>query len=99
MSRPTAGGSATVNGVLYQMLCSLLRAVKVYTQAPERSPQDGAFTQAVLILEPRQGGGDVQERRGRSRVVEQIKARPDGGAWSLREVVEEVLPDLYLAWN
>lgn len=97
MNSPPAGGPATVYGVLYQMLWSLLRALKVNVRQCHRSPTDDRIERATLILEPRGGGGDVQERTGRRRIVEQLKAKSAGGTWSFREVVEEVLPDLYLA--
>jgi hypothetical protein len=97
MILPPAGGPATIYGVLYQMLWSLLRALKMNVRECHRSPTDNKIDSAILVLEPRGGGGDVQERSGRRRIVEQLKAKAAGGTWSLREVVEEVLPDLYLA--
>jgi hypothetical protein len=97
MSSPPRGGSATVNGILYQMLWSLLRALKMHIRECDRSPLDNSIERAVLILEPSQGGGDVQEWAGRRRIVEQLKAKSGGGTWSLTDVVKEVLPDLYLA--
>jgi hypothetical protein len=97
MTSPPSGGPATINGVLYQMLWSLLRALKMQVRECDRSPTDGAVERAVLVLEPREGGGDVQERTGPRRIVEQLKAKAGGGTWSLTAVVKDVLPDLYLA--
>jgi hypothetical protein len=97
LSSPPRGGPATVNGIVYQMLWSLMRALSMHVRECDRSPGDNSVERAVLILEPRGGGGDVQQRAGRRRVVEQLKAKSDGGTWSLTDVVKEVLPDLYLA--
>ncbi|MDA0831650.1 MAG: HEAT repeat domain-containing protein [Planctomycetota bacterium] len=62
--------------------------------APISSSQPEAFT---IVLEPRDGGGDLQLHQASGRIVEQIKARSDGGTWSLREIIEDVFPDLFLA--
>lgn len=97
MTSPPRGGSATINGIVYQMLWSLLRALRMYVRECDRSATDDSVERAVLILEPHEGGGDVQERGGRRRVVEQLKTKSGGDTWSLAEVVQEVLPDLYLA--
>jgi hypothetical protein len=98
MARPAAGGRANINGVIYQMLWSLLRAVSLYTKDRQDAP-DGTIQRAVLILEPLGGGGDLQEERGAARSVEQLKACAGDATWSLRKVVEEVFPDLYLAYD
>ncbi len=97
MSKTAAGGAATVNGVIYQMLWALLRAARLNALRFDRPADDAPLEGAVLVLEPRGGGGDVQEVAGGRRVVEQLKAKSGGGTWSLREVVEDVLPDLFLA--
>lgn len=90
------GGSGTINGVVYQLLWSLLRVVKVRVIEPVRA--DTLSPESVtLILEPHGGGGDLQLKRRCRLVVEQVKSRSGGGTWSLREVVEDVLPDLFLA--
>lgn len=90
------GGSGTINGVVYQLLWSLLRVVKLRVAGPVRAgtvPPESV----TLVLEPHGGGGDLQLKRRGSLVVEQVKSRCGGGTWSLREVVEDVLPDLFLA--
>ena len=91
-----AGGSATINGVLYQLLWSLLRASRARFDSPV-TDDDGTLNQVTLVLEPVGGGGDLVVAEGRRKTAEQLKARPDGSTWSLREVVESVIPDLYLA--
>lgn len=91
-----AGGSATVNGVLYQMLWTLLRASRA-TLAKSPLVENDELQEVTIVLEPAGGGGDLVARSAGKRSVEQIKARPDGRAWSLREVVAKVIPDLYLA--
>jgi hypothetical protein len=92
-----AGGPATINGVLFQLLWSLLRAARLSLSECDRDEETDQLRSAILILEPLSGGGDLQEIRHGGRIVEQVKARTGGTTWSLREVVEEVLPDLYCA--
>jgi hypothetical protein len=92
-----AGGPSTINGVLYQMLWSLLRATKLHVSDCSTDSETGAPAKATLTLEPIGGGGDIQEYGALSRLVDQVKSRPSGSTWSLREVVEDVLPDLYRA--
>lgn len=91
-----AGGSATVNGVLYQMLWTLLRASRARLINQTRL-DDGQLQEVTLVLEPSGGGGDLVVETAGMRYVEQLKARSDGSTWSLRDVVEKVIPDLYLA--
>ncbi|MFO0840903.1 MAG: hypothetical protein U0797_00705 [Gemmataceae bacterium] len=98
MSNAPPGGSATINGVLYQMLWSLLRALKVHIEEPRHGP-NFTIEQTRLILEPRQGGGDLQSTRGATRVVEQLKASADDATWALTDVVGAVLTDLYVAFD
>jgi len=90
------GGSSTINGVVYQLLNSLLHVAKLRVATPvtQGTPVPDSVT---VILEPRGGGGDLQLKCDSTFVVEQIKARSDGSTWSLREVIEDVLPDLFLA--
>ncbi len=91
-----AGGSATINGVLYQMLWTLLRASRARLVKPTLF-ENSQLKEVTLVLEPGGGGGDLVVKAKERRSVEQLKARPDGSTWSLREVVEKVIPDLYLA--
>jgi hypothetical protein len=96
MAKVPPGGPATINGVLYQMLWSLLRAVKLQTREYV-ADAFGQPSRAILILEPIGGGGDLQRVEGPKRAVEQLKADSSRGTWSLTDVVRDVLPDLYLA--
>ena len=92
---PTAGGPATLYGVLYQILGSIDWAGRLRLRITGDSPE--AVSQALLVIEPSGGGGDIQIRQSHKRVVEQWKAKGDHGTWSFTEFVEKVLPDLYLA--
>ena len=91
-----SGGSGTINGVVYQLLWTLLRVagLRVATSVRAGKTQPESVT---VIVEPHGGGGDLQLKGSSSLVVEQIKARSGGGPWSLRNVIEDVLPDLFLA--
>ena len=91
------GGPATNDGIVYQMLWSLLRTSRLRIGDQTRHAATGELTAALLVLEPIGGGGDLVLQTPVSKVVEQLKTRSDAGTWSLREVVESVLPDLYLA--
>lgn len=96
MSTVPRGGAATINGVLYQMLWSLFQ-VATLRVSDFSQDSDDAIAAATLILEPVPGGGDLQLHAGDGVVVEQVKSRGGNGTWSLKEVVESVLPDLMLA--
>lgn len=91
MSEP--GGSATINGVLYQLLGSLDHAM-TGLRCADASVANPDIT---LILEPAGGGGDLQLQAPARLTVEQWKARGSRGAWSLQSVIDDVLPDLFLA--
>ena len=91
------GGPGTINGVLYQMLWSLFRSASLHVSGCTVAEDSGEITRGFIRLEPIGGGGDVQELLENRRIVAQLKARPDQRSWSLREVVEDVLSDLYLA--
>lgn len=97
MAQVPRGGPATINGVLYQMIWSLLRTSRLRILDCKQAPGGNAIAQAVLVLEPSGGGGDLRLSGPDGVIVEQVKARPGGRPWSLREVVESVLPDLFLA--
>lgn len=94
-SGPPPGGPSTITGITYQMLWCLLRAVQMHVCAVTVDDTRG-MTHAVLRLEPR-NGGDVQEVGEVTRRIVQLKTRSSGGPWSLREMVTDVLPDLYRA--
>ena len=86
------GGSSTLYGVLYQLLGSLHHAV--YLRLQRRRDR---VLGARIVVEPTGGGGDlrIELPHGR-RIVEQWKARTTGKAWSLKEIIDKVFPDLYL---
>jgi len=91
---PPPGGPSTVWGILYQMLWCLLRALRLDVTSVEED-EDGQIRHVVLRLEPR-SGGDVEEL-GPTRRVIQLKTRSGGRTWSLRDVIVDILPDLYKA--
>jgi len=85
-----------VNGVVYQMLWSLLQATRLHIRACEQLDA-ASFARATIVLEPMGGGGDIVVQTDRRRIIQQVKARSGGGTWSLRSIIEEVVPDLYVA--
>ncbi len=97
MCATAAGGASTINGIHYQMLWCLFRVARLHIGSLAYDTTSQEVTQATLRLEPRGGGGDLQEITASRKVVAQLKARSDEGTWSLREIIEQVLPDLYLA--
>tara|TARA_R110002073_G_scaffold328728_4_gene510360 strand:- start:3913 stop:8574 length:4662 start_codon:yes stop_codon:yes gene_type:complete len=88
------GGGSTINGVLYQLLWTLLRVSRLAILDFDAESSD-SVSSAVVIAEP-SDGGDVQID-GNHHEVEQLKARSNGSAWSLQEIVKKVFPDLFLA--
>ena len=93
MSSTQRGGSANISGVVYQTLWCLLRALRIRVNAPLDS---SAETEALLVLEPKGGGGDLRVVSDATE-IEQLKAKSDGGTWSLQKVICDVFPDLFLA--
>ena len=94
-SSGSTGGSLNINGILYQMLWCLLRSLKHVHVDSAKYDASGEIEQCRLILEP--AGGDVQEVSAATRRVVQLKSRPSERPWSLREIIVDVLPDLYRA--
>ncbi|MBI2839444.1 MAG: HEAT repeat domain-containing protein [Acidobacteria bacterium] len=92
---PQSGGSAAIYGILYQILGSIHWAAYLCVDLPVTDT--GEIESTSLILEPRHGGGDIQVQSPHRRIVEQWKAKSSQGTWSLVDLVERVLPDLYLA--
>jgi len=86
-----AGGSATANGILYQILGTLGRAVEISMRGQVVNDE---IKTATLVVEPPRGG-DLQIISGAGRIVEQWKSRAAGTTWSLADVIDDVLPDLY----
>src|SRR4051794_9630797 len=95
MATVPGGGPATINGILYQMLWCLLEAAKIYVEERgfEKDQRTNEIKSAQLLIEPTGGGGDVQKG---TRII-QLKAKSDEGRWPLRNVIEDVFPDLYRA--
>lgn len=91
-----AGGPSTIGGVVYQMLWCLLRLTRYEVRRIDVD-KDAAIGTALLVLEPREGGGDAREVRAARYTVTQLKARSGGGTWSLQEIIKDVLPDLLKA--
>lgn len=86
-----AGGPAAINGFLYQILANLAHVSRA-TLAPSI---DHDSSTVVITLEP--GAGDATILSGQQLLVEQYKTRSGGRTWSLKEVVTEVMPDLFRA--
>lgn len=77
-------------GLLYQVFSSLGRALTVSVQEDRRTAQS-----IVLVVEP--SGGDLVETGLKQRDVYQYKARSSRRPWSLKDLIDKVLPDLYRA--
>ncbi len=77
-------------GLVYQVLSCIDRALVVSTENRGRN-----LKSVTLTVEPQ--GGDLVEADARERHVYQFKARGDRRAWSLNQLIDEVLPDLYRA--
>ena len=91
-----AGGSATINGILYQILGALDWESRITL---DLQLAEGLAPAATLVIEPTGGGGDLQIVFPQKRLVEQWKAKSDAGTWSLNKIIDDVLPDLYRAVN
>ena len=81
-----------MHGVLYQLLWTLDRLAGTQVTFAGQDPKG-----ILVTLEPEGGGGDVQIEDGRCRIVDQVKSRSSDRSWSLGEVIQGVLPDLYRA--
>ncbi len=90
------GGSAMINGVIYQMLWCLLEASRMHVRQSNQGGEGEGLVQATLVLEP-SSGGDAALIRSEDESIVQLKARSDGSAWSLHDLVHDVLSDLYRA--
>ncbi len=86
------GGRATLYGVLYQLLGSLHHVVRLRV----RKQGEATVVGARLVIEPPRGGGDLLIVLPGRRSVEQWKGRTNERAWGLQEILNKVLPDLYL---
>ncbi len=84
------GGAETVGGIWYQGLYIVLQAVERLLAFQDISGP------VQFVAEPRNGGDVRVTNRTRHRVT-QIKKKAGGGSWSLGDVIDEVLPDLFKA--
>lgn len=91
---PAPGGSATIHGLLYQILANLWRVSEIRLDAILDKQE---IRSAGVILEPKGGGGDNRSEGKGVRIIEQYKTRGHNRTWSLRELIEDVLPDLFIA--
>lgn len=88
------GGQLCVRGILQQMLRGLAQGMAL---ALGNGRFDNKMLKSVtLTLEPKDGG-DQQARTDKERVVEQVKIRTTGAAWTVGEIAGDVLPDLLRA--
>ena len=94
MTEETTGGQYCVKGLVQQVLVGLERGVTVVIDHTEH---DGpVLVAATMTLEP-QAGGDHELALPPQRIVEQVKIRTNGKAWTPGEIAEDVLPDLVKA--
>ena len=89
---PEPGGSAAIYGILYQILANLWRVSEIHLETKLAGQE---IRSARLILEPK-GGGDARYEGDGIRVVEQYKTRSGNRKWSLKDLIEGVLPNLFL---
>src|SRR5689334_22581224 len=76
------------------MLWSLIEVSSIQIRDCDADASGERATRAFVILEPT-GGGDTLVCNSNVSTVQQLKAKSDGGTWSLRSLVHDVLPDLY----
>ena len=87
------GGPAALTGFLYQILANLDHVAKA--QWPTAT--SGSPNALTVVLEPAAGDAQYFESDKETRLVEQYKTRSAGGTWSVRALVDAVLPDLFKA--
>ena len=90
------GGSASINGVLYQILGSIDWVTRIHLII-KKSNKNQENHEYQLILEPKGGGGDIVVTSPLGKITQQWKAKNNHRSWSLAIVIDEVIPDLYLA--
>src|SRR6266498_2287467 len=91
---PEPGGAAAIYGILYQILANLWRVSEIRLEAKLAGQE---IRSALLILEPKGGGGDTRYEGNGIRVVEQYKTRSGDRTWSLNDMINSVFPDLFIA--
>ena len=88
------GGQYCVKGLVQQLLVGLDRGLTVII---DRMVENGPMlVAATMTLEP-PVGGDHDVETPAERIVEQVKIRTNGKAWTPGEIAEEMLPDLVKA--
>jgi hypothetical protein len=90
MAQP--GGAATHYGILYQALGTIDASFTISSRGDADDPET-----VTLTVEPLGGGGDAVALSAQRRTVMQFKARGDHRTWSLNEIIDDVLRDLYRA--
>lgn len=91
--KKSLGGAATNRGIWYQALWCVLCAASARIKRTDDTEDRGGHV-VSLVLEPL--GGDALVERAEGRRVVQLKTLGNG-TWSIKRVVEDVLPDLYRA--
>ena len=91
----SSGGAANINGILYQLLWCVLRTLEITHLESPVIENSNKLVKCRLILEPH--GGDVQELAKNKRRVIQLKSCSPQKTWSLRDIIVDILPDLYRA--
>lgn len=89
----STGGQWNFSGVLYQLLATLKSGLDA-TIEEVMVGRDGASVR--IVVEPA-SGGDAQTIQPGRRRVDQIKIRRGKAPWTLRTIVEKVLPNLHNA--
>jgi hypothetical protein len=90
MTQP--GGAATHYGILFQALGTIDAAFAISSRGDADNPET-----VTLTVEPRGGGGDTIAARAQCRTVMQFKARGDYRTWSINEIIDDALRDLFRA--
>lgn len=88
------GGQYCVTGLVLQLLVGLDRGLRLVIDGTRQDGQ--ALVATTMVLEPDQGG-DHALATPRGRLVEQVKLRTTGKAWTSGEIAGDVLPDLIKA--
>lgn len=94
--KTSTGGAATARGIWYQALWVVLQAAAVRNQTDNSSSPSQGDDVMRLVVEPK--GGDVRIEHTKSHRIVQLKVLHKG-AWSLKDVICEIFPDLYRAVN
>ncbi len=87
----TTGGRTNIYGVLFQVLGTAEWAFRLGFRLIGEDDDE----EIRITAEPQ--GGDIDIRWPYARVVQQMKTRRTGKPWRLREVLDGVIPDLYLS--